>query len=134
MRGSDPRCGRVWGRQDVVNAELDLRLRFRGEGVWHGAWPRPAGVQRAKVRVRLGRARANCSRALFAGALGRPGRSLSRVAEADFHVAPTPAPSEVSVFKEVKHGFASCGKSPKVSFSLLVALRPGNLRCDSEIL
>lgn len=59
--GSEPRYGRIWSRQDVVNAELDLRLRFPLEGVgegvvWLGAPPGPHRVQRAEggVAVALG--------------------------------------------------------------------------------
>lgn len=128
--GSDARRGWIWRGKDVVNAELDLRLRFplRG-GVWDeglavpGARPRPLGVQRAEAEVGFGAT--SCWPVLIT--LWRVEGGLPCVPEVDFHIPPAPATPKVAIFKEVEHGFTAGGKSPEVSLSLLVALCSGNL-------
>lgn len=128
--GSDARRWRIWRGKDVVNAELDLRLRFalRG-GVWDeglavpGARPWPLGFQRAEGGV--GFRAASCGPVLIT--LRRVEGGLPCVPETDFHIPPAPATPKVAVFKEVEHGFTAGGKSPEVPLSLLVALCSGNL-------
>lgn len=130
--GSEPRQGRIRGGQDVVNAKLDLWLRFPllggvgDEVVLLGARPWPLWVRRADGGV--GFRAAGCRYALIAVALQRVERDLSWITETDFHVPPAPATPEISIFKKVEHGFTAGGESPVVPFSFLVALCPRNLR------
>lgn len=90
-----------------------------------GTGPRPLWVQRAEGGVELGAP--SGGHLLIAVAFHGVEGGLSGIPDANFHVPSSSATSEVAVFKKVKHGFTTSGKSPVVTFSLLIALCSRNL-------
>lgn len=128
VSGSEPGLRWIWSGQDVVDAELDLRLwlpllvRGRNRVVLLGAGPGPLGVQRAE-----GGARFRHARRWSPLVLRWVERGLCWIPEAQFQVPPAPAPPKVSVLKKVEHRLAPCSEGPEVPFPLLVAFCPRNL-------
>lgn len=112
--GTGPERGRrrVRSGQDVIDAELDLRLGFLAAVL---EWAGPVRGQRAEGGVQL---RSPCRRV---------SPNLSRVPEADLGVPAAAAAPEVSVLEEVEHRLAAGGEGPEVPLPLLVPLRPRNL-------
>ena len=133
-RGSEPRQrGRGGRRQDVVDAELDLRLRFppnrvggRGVGVGphRGA---ECGVWSGRGRGWRRRWRRRWSELPAAVGLGSGEGWFAWVPEADLDVPAAAATPEVSVLKQVQHGLTARGEGPEVPLALFVTLRPWNL-------
>lgn len=127
--GPGPGERRVRRGEDVVDAELDLGLRFALRTGLRSAeaagGTRPLGVQRAEGGVAIGPALLG---------VRRPEGRLPAVPEADLHVSPAAAAAEVAVLEQVEHGLAAGGESPEVALPLLVALRPRDLQEGEHVL
>lgn len=124
--GPGPGGGRVRRGEDVVDAELDLGLRFAlRTGLRSAAGGGSLRVQRAQGGLAVGSALL---------ALRRLESRLPAVPEADLHIPPAAAAAEVAVLEQVEHGLAAGGESPEVALALLVALRPRDLQEGEHVL